>query len=163
MQKEKVTLICDGEAMEVDLDVIKQSVILKNMIEDTGKDGEINIPNIENKILKKVLQYCEHYKNTIPKEITKPLKSKNLIENGADEWDENFINISEVDELIDLVVAANFLDIEGLLNLGCAKIATIIKGKSVEEIRGVFGIENDFTPEEEAQLREENKWAEEAF
>lgn len=39
-----------------------------------------------------------------------------------------------MDDLIDLIVAANFLDIEGLVNLGCAKIATYIKGKSVEEI-----------------------------
>ena len=34
-------------------------------------------------------------------------------------------------------------------------------GKSAEEIRQQFGIVNDFTPEEEAQIREENKWAEE--
>ena len=74
--------------MEVDLDVIKKSVILRNMIEDTGNDGEIKIPNIELNILKKVLEYCEHYKDTEPKEIAKPLKSKNLIENGASEWDD---------------------------------------------------------------------------
>ena len=71
--------------------------------------------------------------------------------------------MENMDDLIDLVVASNFLDIEGLLNLGCAKVASLIKGKSVEEIRDLFGIENDFTPEEEAQIREENKWAEEAI
>ena len=58
------------------------------MIEDTGNDGEIKIPNIELNILKKVIEYCEHYKDIEPKEITKPLKSKNLIENGASEWDD---------------------------------------------------------------------------
>ena len=79
------------------------------------------------------------------------------------EWDCDYINLDNMDDLIDLVVASNFLDIEGLLNLGCAKIASLIKGKNVEEIRDMFGIENDFTPEEEAQIREENKWAEEAI
>lgn len=88
MNKEKITLICQGETLEVDLEVIKKSVILRNMIEDTGKDGEIKIPNIEIQILKKALEYCEHYKDSEPKEITKPLKSKSLIENGASEWDE---------------------------------------------------------------------------
>lgn len=48
------------------------------------------------------------------------------------------------------------------MDLTCAKVASMIKGKSPEEIRRTFGIENDFTPEEEAQIREENRWAEEA-
>ena len=34
----------------------------------------------------------------------------------------------------------------------CAKVASMIKGKSPEEIRSTFGIANDFTPEEEAKV-----------
>ena len=34
----------------------------------------------------------------------------------------------------------------------CAKIASYIKGKSTEEIRERFHIENDFSPEEEARV-----------
>ena len=34
--------------------------------------------------------------------------------------------------------------------------------KTPDEIRKTFNIPNDFTPEEEAQIREDNKWAEEA-
>ena len=159
----KIRLLCEGEKLDVDLEVVQKSTILKNMIEDTGKEGEIPIPNIQLPILKKVLEFCDHYRNSTPKEIKKPLVSKELSENGVDDWDAKFIELSNVDDLIDLVVAANFLDIESLVNLGCAKIATLIKGKSVEEIRDVFNIQNDFTPQEEAQLREENRWAEEAI
>lgn len=36
----------------------------------------------------------------------------------------------------------------------------MIKGKSPEEIRQTFNIVNDFTPEEEAQIRRENEWVE---
>jgi S-phase kinase-associated protein 1 len=36
----------------------------------------------------------------------------------------------------------------------------MIKGKSVEEIRKTFNIVNDFTPEEEEQIRKENEWCE---
>ena len=157
-----VKLLCDGKRIDVELDVIQKSTVLKNMIEDTGKEGEIPIPNIQVSILEKVIEYCKHYKNSTPKEISKPLKSKNLAENGVEEWDANFINLENIDDLIDLIVAANFLDIDGLLNLGCAKIASIIKNQSTEQIRETFGIKNDFTPEEENQLREENRWAEEA-
>ena len=159
----KVILTCEGKKIEVDIEVAEKSTILKNMIEDTGKDGEIPIPNIRESILRKVLEYCEHYRSTQAREIPKPLPNKNLEEAGVDSWDCEFIEMENMDDLIDLVVASNFLDIEGLLNLGCAKVASLIKGKNVEEIRDLFGIENDFTPEEEAQIREENKWAEEAI
>jgi len=39
-------------------------------------------------------------------------------------------------------------------------VANMIKGKTPEEIRKLFNIVNDFTPEEEAQIKKENEWAE---
>jgi S-phase kinase-associated protein 1 len=145
--------------IEVDLEVAQQSVILKNMIEDTGKDGEIPLPNLKMDILKKIIEFCEHYKDFKLAPLEKPLRTSNL-EEIVDDWYANFINLDKMDELIDVVVASNFLDIDPLIELSCAKLASLIKGKSAEEIRKKFGIENDFTHEEEAQIREENKWAE---
>ena len=55
--------------------------------------------------------------------------------------------------------AANYLDIKGLLDLTCQTVADMMKGKSVEEIRKIFNITNDFTPEEEEKVRKENQWA----
>ena len=49
--------------------------------------------------------------------------------------------------------AANYMDIKPLLDLTCAGVASMVKGKTPEEIRKVFNIVNDFTPEEEAQAR----------
>jgi S-phase kinase-associated protein 1 len=48
-----------------------------------------------------------------------------------------------------------------LLDLCCAKIASFIKNKTPEEIRVNLDIINDFSPEEEAQVRNENKWVDE--
>jgi S-phase kinase-associated protein 1 len=56
--------------------------------------------------------------------------------------------------------ASNYLDIKPLLDVGCKTVANMIKGKSPEEIRKTFNITNDFTPEEEEQIRRENEWAE---
>ena len=38
-------------------------------------------------------------------------------------------------------------------------VANMIKGKTPEEIRKTFNIRNDFTPEEEEEVRRENQWA----
>ena len=52
-----------------------------------------------------------------------------------------------------LIKAANYLDIKGLLDVTCKTVANMIKGKTPEEIRKTFNIKNDFTEEEEAQVK----------
>jgi S-phase kinase-associated protein 1 len=54
--------------------------------------------------------------------------------------------------------AANFLDIQSLLDLTCKTVADMIKGKTPEQIRQEFDIQNDFTPEELEEVRRDNAW-----
>jgi S-phase kinase-associated protein 1 len=77
------------------------------------------------------------------------------------EWYATFVAVDQ-QTLFELILAANYLEIKPLQDLTCATVASLIKGKTPEEIRGIFGLVNDFTPEEEAQVIEENKWCEEA-
>jgi len=74
------------------------------------------------------------------------------------EFDKNFIRV-EQSMLFELILAANFLNMQDLLDLGCQTVANSIKGKSPEEIRKQFNIKNDFTPQEEEEVRRENMWA----
>jgi S-phase kinase-associated protein 1 len=53
------------------------------------------------------------------------------------------------------------MDIKPLLDLICATGASMIKDKTPEETRKKLDIVNDFSPEEEAHVREENMWCEE--
>jgi S-phase kinase-associated protein 1 len=71
-----------------------------------------------------------------------------------------FITSLDQSALYELTLAANFMDIKPLLDLCCARIASFIKGKTPEQIRTNLNIPNDFTPEEEAAVKAENKWAE---
>ena len=75
-------------------------------------------------------------------------------------WDMDFLKVDQV-TLFELILAANYLDIKGLLDVGCKTVANMIKGKSPEEIRKTFNIKNDFSPAEEEQIRKENEWCEE--
>jgi S-phase kinase-associated protein 1 len=49
------------------------------------------------------------------------------------------------------------------MDAGCRALADTIKDKSVEEMRAMFGIENDFTPEEEEEIKKQNAWCQGAF
>ena len=50
------------------------------------------------------------------------------------------------------------MDINPLIKLASAKIASLLKGKTTLEIRKDFNIEGDFTQEEEQQMIKEEAW-----
>lgn len=158
----KVKLVTsEGEVVEVDVDVASKSVLIKGMIDDSGVEEEIPLPNVKRSILNKIIEFCIYIKDNSPPEIEKPLRSNNLGD-VTTPWYAEFVNLDQ-EVLFELILAANYLDIKPLLELSCAKVASLIKNRSIPEIRKFFNIENDFTPEEEAQIMEENKWAEESF
>jgi len=158
----KVKLVTsEGEKVEVDVEIASKSVLIKGMIDDAGVEEDIPLPNVKKAILDKVVAFCVYLKDHAPPEIEKPLRSNNL-NDVTTSYYADFVNL-EQEVLFELILAANYLDIKPLLELACAKVASVIKNKSIQEIRKYFNIENDFTPEEEAQIMEENKWAEESF
>ena len=56
------------------------------------------------------------------------------------DWDACFIRVDQ-GTLFELILAANYLDMKGLLNVTCGTVANMIKGKTVEEIRKYFKIQ----------------------
>ena len=130
--------------------------ILKGIIEDYPDDAEVPLNNVKSNILQKIKEYLEHYENEDPKEIERPLPSQKF-EECVENWDFKYIDV-DLELIFELILGANYMDIKPLLELASAKVASIIKGKTTEEIRKTFNIQNDFTPEEEQQILEENKW-----
>jgi len=59
-----------------------------------------------------------------------------------------------------LIQLSQSLDVHPMGLLLCGKIASIIKGMSLEDYHKTFELEKDFTPEEEEAIRKDNSWAE---
>ncbi|CDP16773.1 unnamed protein product [Coffea canephora] len=135
----------DGETFEVEEVVAMESRTIKHMIEDDCANSSIPIPNVTSNTLTKVIEYCK-----------KHVEAKND-EEGLKSFDADFMKIDK-DTLYDLLMASNYLDIKSLLDLGCQTVADKIKGKNPEDIRKEFGIKNDFSPEEEEEIRKESPW-----
>jgi S-phase kinase-associated protein 1 len=160
----------EGEAFPVSIAVAKMS----NLVVDTlGEDEEDNddddnsshevkdipLPNVTAVVLQKVIDYCQHYRQVeemIP--IQTPLKSSKL-EDLVQPWYSDFVKVDK-NMLFDLVAAANFMDIKPLLDLTCLAVSILIKGKSATELREMFNISHELTPEEKAHAQRENAWAE---
>ncbi|KAH7574884.1 hypothetical protein JRO89_XS02G0017400 [Xanthoceras sorbifolium] len=133
--KKKITLkSSDGDRFEVDEAVALESQTIKHMVEDDCVDNEIPLPNVSSSVL------------------SKP------VDDDLKAWDADFVKVDQ-NTLFDLILAANYLNIKSLLDLTCQTVADMIKCRTPEEIRKAFNIKNDFSPEEEEEVRRENQWA----
>ncbi|KAL7422854.1 hypothetical protein Q5752_002150 [Cryptotrichosporon argae] len=158
----------DDEKFTVERKVAERSQLIKSMIEYLPPSDQaippsyeaIPLPNVSSSVLVKILEYCDHHKND-PLPAADANDAEDARKKTADigDWDSKFIQVDQ-EMLFEIILAANYLDIKPLLDVGCKTVANMIKGKSPEEIRKLFNIVNDFTPEEEEQIRKENEWAE---
>lgn len=152
----------DGELVKTQLLVAERSILLKHMIEDLGLDmattTPVPLPNVNGPVLNKILEWCDHHKADPPATADDDNESRKKT-TEIDEWDQKYMQVDQ-EMLFEIILAANYMDIKALLDVGCKTVANMIKGKSPEEIRKTFNITNDFTPEEEEQIRRENEWAE---
>lgn len=139
--------------------VAERSVLIKNMLSDLGADDddfEVPVPNVRASVLKKVLEWAEHHKDTAFPDDEDDDTRKSA---PVDDWDREFLRVDQ-EMLYEIILAANYLNMRPLLDAGCKVVAEMIRGKSPEEIRRTFNIVNDFNPDEEAAIKRENEWAE---
>ncbi|XP_008798005.2 SKP1-like protein 12 [Phoenix dactylifera] len=135
-----------GAEFEVDVVVASQSGTIKNMIDDGWSvESGVPLPNVEGPVLAKMVEYWKRH-----------------VEGGGEEelkeWDKGFVEREKQDLLV-ITMAAHYLDSQPLFELCCQAVADTIKDMAVEDVREYFGIENDFTPEEERKMRVAHSWA----
>ena len=146
----------DNAEFELSSKAAERSNLLKGMIADF-KENTFDLNNIDGKTLEKVKDYLVHYIDKNPSKIEKPLKS-NKFEECAEKWDVDFLGDDD-DTILSLLLAANYLDIEPLLDLTSAKIACSLKGTTTENVRKEFKI-TDLNKEEKAQIESDKNYLE---
>ena len=128
---QKVTLVSkEGEKFKVSSKISNMSLLIGNMLED-NEDMEESIPlvQISSKHLKIVIEYCKHFNfSKTQTDIIAPLVSKNPQDFIKDDWERKFITKYSENELIELIGAANVMNIPALFELCCAMIARELKG-----------------------------------
>ena len=148
----------DGKAFEVSKEAAARlSKVLAKMI----ADGGIKLEKIGSETLEKVVDYCNKHANPIPSTasssssccfLTAPSKE-------LEDWDRKLVDCLSQEALFNLTAASDSLIMDGLLDVTCRQIADMMKGKTIAEIRKMFNIKNDFTKEQEQEIRREHAWA----
>lgn len=142
----------DEQVFEVAREIAEMSVTVKHMLDDVDADSEnpIPLPNVSGKILGKVIELATyHHENPEPAatatdgaDAAAAAAADAKDQKRTDDispWDKEFCDVDQP-TLFELILAANYLDIKPLLDLGCKTVANMIKGKSPEEIRKTFNI-----------------------
>lgn len=125
------------------------------MIVQSYKNGSatqteiINLQHVSSKMLTKVIEWCQRH----------PAMTKDQDSNETEltKWDKDFFKRMSHEELLRLTHVANYMDIRSLFDKCGLTIAKQWEGLKVEEIRKLYGIESDFTAEEEHQMLMESK------
>ncbi|RYC55782.1 hypothetical protein CHU98_g10424 [Xylaria longipes] len=152
----------DGIEVQATYQAVRCSVTLGTMLElldeEHTTDLPIPIPGVAGEALKKVVEWCERHRgDPIPKpdnqETAKPCRIEDL-----PSWDLEFFKFDK-NLLIEVTNASNYLEIPLLLEYLVCVIADRLAGMTTEQMRNFLNIENDFSADEEKQIRRDNAWA----
>jgi S-phase kinase-associated protein 1 len=115
-------------------------VAFKDLNSNETQNSNIELSNIDTETLKYIVDYLKHHNGVEPPLPEKPVRSKNMNEITT-EWMAEFIDsIVKKDILIlyKVISAANYLYTNSLLHICCAKIASMIKGVPIDEIKNTL-------------------------
>ncbi|WMV58008.1 hypothetical protein MTR67_051393 [Solanum verrucosum] len=122
---------CDGNEFVLDEAIAVRSQTIKSMVEDDCVSNVIPLPNVDSKTMTKVIEYRKkHSEEDISKDMLMA-------------FEKAFVKVHH-SILHALILATNFLNDKEILDMMCQE---------------VVDSKNDFTPEEEEEIRKENAWA----
>ena len=114
----------DGEVFPMDVEIAKQSLIIKDMLENLLNDEEVvPLPNVDAFILRKVIQWLTYHKDdSFPRKDAKKMTvdmDQEMMTEDICPWVVDFLKVDQ-GTLFELILAANYLHIE--VNLVMNKI-----------------------------------------
>ncbi len=136
-----LTLISkEGQGFSIDINSSKLCMTVTDMLDNLGieSDEPIDTRSVDSATLEKVLIFCDYIQNNPDKaeELTKWTDDRTFTI-PLDEWFVNYITVDQK-TVYDVIMAANFLNIQSLLQLGAKYIASLIRNKSPEELKTLF-------------------------
>ena len=152
-----VTLVAaEDKKIQAPYKLLKASNLISSMVHDSGFDEPIPVKFSE-KCINLMIEFMKHYEDKTIPEIKRPIREKTLEEyctweNNKDEWLAKFLKM-EVETLCEMIMLTNFVDYPALYDFLCASFAFHqLLNKTSEGIRKDFGVENDFTPDEQKKI-----------
>lgn len=165
----------DNKDFHVEFNILKKSQVIKDMIDDLGIDvtsGDslpdyIPLIKVSSEFFEVILKWLVYYKDEnfgseddeIAGAAGPSTANERTDEVIVPEWDRDLFHSND-DRIFDLMICVNYLNIKTLLDRLCKYKGSFLKDKTAEQIRQMFNIKNDFTPEEEEEMKNAFDWCE---
>ncbi|KAH7710471.1 Suppressor of kinetochore protein 1 [Aphelenchoides avenae] len=159
-------VICETSDMKqihVEADVLRFSRTFDKMCRALGLGehdnfpGIFRVPTISSRMFRKVIGWCKGHKGQLCPFVRRDPLTQECQWFRVTKYERTFFGVP-VQELLELVMAASYLDINYLYEYGCQAIAALIKDKSPTDIRHILRQEGDLSPAEYAEIRDANPW-----
>src|SRR5699024_636731 len=99
----------DNEVFEVELEVANMSEMLKTMLKNLGVDDTdaepIPLQNVNGRILNLIIKWATHHKDDPAPDADEDERRE------IPEWDKKFLEVLDQSTLLEIMVAANYMDI----------------------------------------------------
>ncbi|CAI2353041.1 unnamed protein product [Caenorhabditis sp. 36 PRJEB53466] len=115
----------DGKVLEMSLPALRLSTTLGDLLDcrahDTPMDVPIQVQCVKWPMLSLIAQWCEHHKDEVTFKLTYEMS----------EWDRDFLDLDD-GELFDLINCSYYLDIQGLMHIGCIQLCRMSEEEAKE-------------------------------
>ena len=141
IENEVIALISSqGTRFELTRKQALLSKLIETALSNDTKTMEIPVSNMYRDVhISKMVEFLKHHDGEAPAIPEQPLRSKKMSE-VTTEWCANFVDqIGKNRDLIYKVIdIASYFDIPSLLHICCAKVASLIKGEKLENIKAIL-------------------------
>jgi len=132
----------DGGEFAVEKSALALSKLL-NIQSDLNPFEPVHVSKVSREAFSHIADYLTHHNGVKPAKIAKPIRSVKMSQIVEQEWDAKFADSMSKRLVFQVMLGANYIDCSCLLELMCAKIATLIKGKSPEEIKRILSTDDE--------------------
>ncbi|CAG9464453.1 unnamed protein product [Pedinophyceae sp. YPF-701] len=137
----------DGQLFEIPKDLaVNGSEVIKQMLEEMDDSDRVPIEKVDGNIMSKIVEFW------------KLMSDKEKSEEDLKVSTATFLGSMKYSMIIEIMIAANFMNAKSLLEASVGFFAKRIANKTPDEIREELGIQTPFLEGEIEEAMQTNKW-----
>jgi S-phase kinase-associated protein 1 len=133
----------DEKVIRISEQALRRSKLFKFILENDKSDDQVELTHISYETMRDIQTYLEYYRDRSPTHIPSPLPQDAFWTEIVSHWDVKFLQAKDPkhdqSKLFRLIEAANYLQIDSLLDLTCARLAVELRG-SPSQLTETFGL-----------------------